>query len=575
MTQAAFDGARTARGQKADVETAHLKRIVFDEGHHLFDAADSAFSAVPVRRRGGRDAPLDPRAGRAAAGAGGGWRRGCASWSAEREDAREALSRGDPRRRRAARRGLVRPHRAADRRGQPDRADRGLPGRGAGAAARPRRAAPNSGMECAARPALDLVRETAAAAARALAADRGAAAGAGAAAGRRAGRGGRRPGHRRPGPDRRRAARPRPPRADDAAGLALDAEGASTRTPRTIPTSSTGSTPTSCTAGWSTPPAAATGSTRPSRWHAAVLAPAHGVLVTSATLADSTLDDPFALAEMRTGAARFAEPARRRCGWPRRSTTPPTPGPSWSPTSAATTPRQVAAAMRELFLAAGGGGARPVHRHPPPARRARAHRRAAGRRGPGPLRPARRPAGGRRAGRHLPRRGGRLPARAPTRCATASTCPAARCACWSSTACPGRGPDLLHKARRDALRRQGLRRRHRPRPHRPGVRPPDPPRRRQGRLRHARRRRADPPVLQPARGRDAGADGPGRGDRGGGRAPGRGRANWLRPQPCAAEERSAYAGATSRPMAQRNAAISRAIAATTTGSFLPAAARRR
>jgi len=36
-----------------------------------------------------------------------------------------------------------------------------------------------------------------------------------------------------------------------------------------------------------------------------------------------------------------------------------------------------------------------------------------------------------------------------------------------------------------------------------------------------------------------------------------------------------YAGATSRPMAHRNAAISRAIAATTTGTFLPAALRRR
>jgi hypothetical protein len=34
-----------------------------------------------------------------------------------------------------------------------------------------------------------------------------------------------------------------------------------------------------------------------------------------------------------------------------------------------------------------------------------------------------------------------------------------------------------------------------------------------------------------------------------------------------------YAGVTSRPMAHRNAAISRAIAATTTGSFLPVAAR--
>jgi hypothetical protein len=36
-----------------------------------------------------------------------------------------------------------------------------------------------------------------------------------------------------------------------------------------------------------------------------------------------------------------------------------------------------------------------------------------------------------------------------------------------------------------------------------------------------------------------------------------------------------YIGATSRPIAQRNAAISRAIAATTTGSFLPAALSRR
>ena len=45
LTQAAFDGARAARGQKADIETTQLKRVVFDEGHHLFDAADAAFSA--------------------------------------------------------------------------------------------------------------------------------------------------------------------------------------------------------------------------------------------------------------------------------------------------------------------------------------------------------------------------------------------------------------------------------------------------------------------------------------------------------------------------------------------------
>jgi hypothetical protein len=36
-----------------------------------------------------------------------------------------------------------------------------------------------------------------------------------------------------------------------------------------------------------------------------------------------------------------------------------------------------------------------------------------------------------------------------------------------------------------------------------------------------------------------------------------------------------YAGATSRPMAHRNAAISRAIAVTTTGSFFPVALKRR
>src|SRR5471030_142324 len=46
LTQAAFDGARAARGGKGDVETTTLRRIVFDEGHHLFDAADSAFSAA-------------------------------------------------------------------------------------------------------------------------------------------------------------------------------------------------------------------------------------------------------------------------------------------------------------------------------------------------------------------------------------------------------------------------------------------------------------------------------------------------------------------------------------------------
>ena len=46
LSQAAFDGARAAKGLKTDVETAAPRRIVFDEGHHLFEAADSAFSAA-------------------------------------------------------------------------------------------------------------------------------------------------------------------------------------------------------------------------------------------------------------------------------------------------------------------------------------------------------------------------------------------------------------------------------------------------------------------------------------------------------------------------------------------------
>jgi len=88
---------------------------------------------------------------------------------------------------------------------------------------------------------------------------------------------------------------------------------------------------------------------------AAVLRPAHGVLVTSATLSDPGHEAPFALAEMRTGAARLPDPPKLlRLA---------------SPFDYATNaralvvtdvgrddPRQVAAAMRELFLAAGGGG---------------------------------------------------------------------------------------------------------------------------------------------------------------------------------------------------------------------------
>ena len=87
----------------------------------------------------------------------------------------------------------------------------------------------------------------------------------------------------------------------------------------------------------------------------AVIAPAHGVLVTSATLADSTLADPFALAEMRTGAARLPDrPKTIRLASPFDYATQ---SKAYVVTDVGRDdPRQVAAAMRELFLAAGGGG---------------------------------------------------------------------------------------------------------------------------------------------------------------------------------------------------------------------------
>jgi ATP-dependent DNA helicase DinG len=88
---------------------------------------------------------------------------------------------------------------------------------------------------------------------------------------------------------------------------------------------------------------------------AAVLSPAHGVLVTSATLVDPALEDPFALAEMRTGAARLpSAPKVLRLVSPF----------DYENNAKAFVvtdvnkedPRQVSTAMRELFLAAGGGG---------------------------------------------------------------------------------------------------------------------------------------------------------------------------------------------------------------------------
>ncbi|MFZ5670809.1 MAG: ATP-dependent DNA helicase [Pseudomonadota bacterium] len=352
MTQAAYDGARTARGLKPDNETAALRRIVFDEGHHLFDAADSAFSAAlsgaeaaELRRwirgpegRGRRGRGLEAR---------------LIDVLGEREEAREAL------------RDAV-------------RAAAALPGEGwSGRVAPPdgqanplgpveaflvavleqlrARAGPSDvGMECAARPAADLVRETALAAAAALArieapltalaryladildeetdtlstAERARIEGALRGLDRRA---------RMHLPAWRAMLKAIEEDAGDDPDF-VDWFDATFLYGRVVDAA--------CRRHWIDPTEPLT---------AAVIAPAHGVLVTSATLADSTLDDPFALAEMRTGAARLPDrPETLRLASPF----------DYAANSRVFVvtdvgrddPRQVAAAMRELFLAAGGGG---------------------------------------------------------------------------------------------------------------------------------------------------------------------------------------------------------------------------
>ncbi len=351
LSQAAFDGARAARGLKTDVETTSPTRIVFDEGHHLFDAADAAFSAVlsgaetaEMRRwirgpegRGRRGRGLEERLG---------------DLVGDREDARTAL------------------HEVV-------RAAGALPGEGwSGRIAPPSgeanpigpveafltaaleqlraRAAPSEvGQECAARPALDLVRETAVAAARAL----GAVEGPLITLARRledvldeeadelaTGDRARIEGALR-GLDRR-ARMHLPAWRAMLTAIADDAEDDPAFVDWFEATFLYGRVVDAAyRRHWVDP-------TEP--LHAAVLAPAHGVLVTSATLADSALDDPFALAEMRTGAARFPDrPKTLRLASPF----------DYAQNARAFVvtdvgrddPRQVAAAMRELFLAAGGG----------------------------------------------------------------------------------------------------------------------------------------------------------------------------------------------------------------------------
>jgi ATP-dependent DNA helicase DinG len=353
LSHAAFDGARAARGQKADNETASLKRIVFDEGHHLFDAADSAFSAAlsgaesaELRRwirgpegRGRRGRGLENRLG---------------DIIGDREFARDAMHA-------ATRAASVLP-------------GEGWSGRIAPATgevnpigpvetflaavleqlrARTSNGAADIGMECSARPALARVRETAGEAAAALAAIEA---------------------------PLLSLARHLEDLLDEEADTLGPSErariegalrGLDRRARMTLPAwrgmlkgveDESGDDPdfvdwfdatflygrvvdAAARRHWVDP-------TEP--LHAAVLAPAHGVLVTSATLADGLLDDPFALAEMRTGAARMPErPKTIRLASPFDYANQAR---AFAVTDVGKDdPRQVAAAMRELFLAAGGG----------------------------------------------------------------------------------------------------------------------------------------------------------------------------------------------------------------------------
>ncbi|MGA0599947.1 ATP-dependent DNA helicase [Caulobacter sp. KR2-114] len=352
MTQAAFDGARAARGSKGDGETTALKRIVFDEGHHLFDAADSAFAAAlsgaeaaELRRwirgpegRGRRGRGLEAR---------------LMEVLGEREESRRALL--DAVRAAAALPGEGWSGRIAPATGEVSPMG---PVEGFLVAVleqlRARAASSELGMECQARPAIDLVRDTARAAAAALGAveapllalarhledvldedadtlngaERARIEGALRGLDRRA---------RMMLPAWRSMLRAIDEDAEDDPDF-VDWFDATFLYGRVVDAA--------CRRHWVDPTEPLT---------AAVIAPAHGVLVTSATLADQTLDDPFALAEMRTGAARLPDrPKTIRLA---------------SPFDYAANarclvvndvgrddPRQVAAALRELFLAAGGGG---------------------------------------------------------------------------------------------------------------------------------------------------------------------------------------------------------------------------
>ena len=359
LTQAAFDGARSARGQKQDGETAALKRIVFDEGHHLFDAADSAFSAclsgqeaAELRRwirgpegRGRRGRGLEQRLG---------------DMVGDNEAALKALQ--DAIRASAALPGEGVSGRVAPASGEVNPIGpieaflaAALDQLRARTAETNTYGGPEFGMECALKPVTDPVAETARAAAQALAAIEA--------------------------PLLALSRHLEDILDDEAAELdgsqrsriegAL--RGLDRRARMTLP-------------GWRSMLAALEdGGDQPDpdfvdwlsaetafgrihdvalrrHWidptvplEAAVIVPSHGVLVTSATLSDPMQEDSFDLARMRTGSARLIDPPR----------TLKVESPfDYAANSRVIVvndlvkddPRQTAAAMRELFLAAGGGG---------------------------------------------------------------------------------------------------------------------------------------------------------------------------------------------------------------------------
>ena len=159
----------------------------------------------------------------------------------------------------------------------------------------------------------------------------------------------------------------------------------------------------------------------------AVLKPAHGVLVTSATLRGGGA----------TGPTPRRAPAPRHLGRPAARFEAASPFDYAGEQRGADRHRRqegrlaaLAGAYARLIEAARGRHARPVHRDPAAAGGPRPDRRPPRPRRAAALRPACRSDRHRHPGRHLPRRSARLACSAPTRCATASTCPAIRCGWW-------------------------------------------------------------------------------------------------------------------------------------------------